>query len=258
MKMGDDWLKQILNCAMDIGEQMLLSGAEVHRAEDSVTRICKALGAMRTDVFIITSSMIVTIYDADGKSYTQTRRIKSAATDIQKLHLLNELSRRICNEKPQFEEIHSDFNKILNTKPYPFLVQLFSFALIAAAFTLFFGGSIREALISAVIGGINQLGVTLTEKLKLNKIFSKFLCSLTVTFFAFLSVRIGVTADVDKIIIGNIMTLIPGIGLTNAIRDLFIGDSISGILRSVEAVLNALAIAAGYLVITFFTGGITL
>ena len=48
---------------MDIGEQMLVYGAEVHRVEDSVERMCYALGAKRIDVFIITSSMVVTVCD---------------------------------------------------------------------------------------------------------------------------------------------------------------------------------------------------
>ena len=74
---------------------------------------------------------------------------------------------------------------------------------------------------------------------------------------AFLSVKIGWIADVDKVIIGNIMSLIPGIGLTNALRDLFTGDSIAGLLRSIEAVLTALAIAAGYFLVTVL-GGVVL
>ncbi len=251
-------MKQILTCAMDIGEQMLLCGAEVHRAEDSVSRICKALGAERTDAFIITSCMIVTVYDSEGKAHCQTRRIKNSGTDIEKLHRLNMLSRKICLEKPPLEDIYKEFNAICRLKPYPFIVQLLSFSLIAAAFTLFFGGNWAEAGISAVIGGINQLAVMLTERFKFNKIFSRFLCSAIVTSLAFLAVGLNLSKSGDTVIIGNIMTLIPGVGLTNAIRDLFIGDSISGILRSVEAVLNALAIAAGYLLITFFTGGIIL
>ena len=59
---------------------------------------------------------------------------------------------------------------------------------------------------------------------------------------------------VDKVIIGNIMSLVPGIGLTNALRDLFTGDSIAGLLRSIEAVLTALAIAAGYFLVTVLGG----
>ena len=54
--------------------------------------------------------------------------------------------------------------------------------------------------------------------------------------------------------IGIIMTLIPGIGLTNALRDLFTGDSIAGLLRSIEAALTALAIAAGYFLISVVGG----
>ena len=48
--------------------------------------------------------------------------------------------------------------------------------------------------------------------------------------------------------------MIPGIGLTNALRDLFTGDSIAGLLRTIEAVLIALAIAAGYFLVAFLGG----
>ena len=61
--------------------------------------------------------------------------------------------------------------------------------------------------------------------------------------------KFGVIATADNVIIGNIMTLIPGLGLTKALRDLFTGDSIAGLLRTIEAVLIALAIAAGYFVV---------
>ncbi len=51
------------------------------------------------------------------------------------------------------------------------------------------------------------------------------------------------------------MTLIPGVGLTNAIRDLFAGDVISGILRSIEALLFTLAISFGIMLPTLLWGG---
>ena len=71
---------------MDIGEQMLVSGAEVHRVEESVTRMGHALGAKRMDVFTITTSMVATIYDEDDNSWTQTRRISSTGTVFGKRH----------------------------------------------------------------------------------------------------------------------------------------------------------------------------
>ena len=51
------------------------------------------------------------------------------------------------------------------------------------------------------------------------------------------------------------MVLIPGIGLTNSLRDIFTGDSITGILRGLEAMLVALAIAAGFFVFVAVFGG---
>ena len=38
-------MKNILSLALDIGERMLKSGAEVARVEDTVSRICQAYGA---------------------------------------------------------------------------------------------------------------------------------------------------------------------------------------------------------------------
>lgn len=52
-------MEKLFNYAIDIGKQMLISGAEVHRVEESISRMCHAIGAVRVDVFIITSSIVV-------------------------------------------------------------------------------------------------------------------------------------------------------------------------------------------------------
>lgn len=251
-------MKEALICAMDIGEQMLLCGAEIHRVEDSLERMCYALGAKRIDVFIITSSMVVTVHDANDETYTQTRRVLNSGTDIEKLHRLNELSREICHDKLSIDEIRAKFNDIMQSKRYPFWLECIAYAAIAGAFTLFFGGNRIEALISLIVGAIVRFVMLLADKSAMNKIFAKFLCCFIATGLAFLAVKMGIIQSVDMIVIGNIMTLIPGIGLTNALRDLFTGDSISGLLRSIEAVLIALAISAGYLLCAFIAGGVAL
>lgn len=240
--------------AMDIGEQMLISGAEVHRVEESINRMCHALGAVRVDVFIITSSMVVTIQTADEKTYTQTRRVKTTNFDFERLHYLNDLSRQICENRLNEQEIENRLKKISECKSFSALHEIICYAVIACAFTLFFGGSIVETLVALFVGAIARLSVYFSEKIISNKIFGKFFASAMVTLLAFLAVKFKWIPTVDKVIMGNIMTLIPGIGLTNAIRDLFTGDSIAGFLRSIEAVLTALSIAAGYFLIAVLGG----
>lgn len=250
-------MKDLLGCVMDIGEQMLLCGAEVHRVEDSVKRMCTALGAAQVDIFIITSSMVATVQIDDDTTYTQSRRVENVGTDIEKLHKLNNLSRAICKKPMTAAEIQTELSNIsLTTKRYPFWIECISYAIIAGSFTLFFGGNWIEALLSLLIGALIRFVVSLTENMLGNKILAKCLCSFSASALAFLCLRIGWVDSVDMIIVGNIMTLIPGIGLTNAVRDLFTGDSIAGLLRSIEAVLVALAIAAGYFLFIFLTGGV--
>lgn len=239
-------MTELLSCAMDIGEQLLVCGAEVHRVEDSVTRICEAFGAVRTDVFIITSSMVVTVHDQKGNTCTQTRRIVSTGMDFEKIHRLNALSRKICSEGMTVSQIQTELTRIAAMKAYPLWAETLFYAMISGAFTLFFGGGWMEAAIALIIGGLIRLAMWIADKTVANKIFPKFLASFTATALAFTALKLGWVPTVDKMMIGIIMTLIPGIGLTNALRDLFTGDSIAGLLRAIEAVLIALAIAAGY------------
>ena len=49
----------LLHCFLDLGEAMLAAGADVNRVEDTLTRLGRAYGAVRMDVFVITSSIVV-------------------------------------------------------------------------------------------------------------------------------------------------------------------------------------------------------
>ena len=131
----------LLSYALDIGEQMLISGAEVSRVEDSISRICNAYHVKRVDVFTITSSIIVTIQTRDGEICTQTRRIQKYATDLDRLDKLNSLSRYICKNTPELSYIDEQLKKLREAKPYGPFVQYLIFAMIAGSFTIFFGES---------------------------------------------------------------------------------------------------------------------
>ena len=239
---------------MDIGECMLTSGAEIYRVEESIRRMCTAFGASRTDVFIITSNMTATVCLPDGRSFTQTRRILTSGTDYEKLHHLNMLSRRICAEKMSEAEIRKELSKIAACKKYPFWLECLAYSATAGAFTVFFGGDAKETCVSLFVGFVVPFCLKFSEKFLSSKIFTRFLCSAVASLLAFAAVWLGIIRSVDMVIIGNIMTLVPGVGLTNALRDLLVGDSVSGLLRLIEAILMAIAIAAGYFLVAVLGG----
>ena len=63
----------------------------------------------------------------------------------------------------------------------------------------------------------------------------------------------------DKIIIGSIIRLVPGVALTNSIRDFFHGDYLSGAIRMLDAFLigGCIAVGVGFVVrgLSMLTGG---
>ena len=245
----------ILSCALDIGEHMLVSGAEVYRVEDCIRRICFAYGATDVDVFTITSSIVATVEPPGEQRLTQTRRIAGYATNLERVHRLNDLSRKMCRDRIEYEEFRQRFQAIIDHKPYSHYTELLAYALIAGSFTVFFGGSWRDAMISAMIGMVVKGTVYLVGQVHFNHVLSNLIASFVLSALAYLSVRLGAADTVDMIVIGNIMLLIPGIALTNSIRDMVSGDTIAGTLRFIEACILALSIAGGYFLASMLIGG---
>lgn len=248
----------ILSCALDIGEHMLVSGAEIYRVEDCICRICFAYGATDVDVFTITSSIVATVEPPGEQRLTQTRRIGKYATNLERVDQLNQLSREMCRTRMDFDEFQKKFRNIMRQKRYTEKQEMAAYAMIAAAFTLFFGGTWKDALVSAGIGCVLKCVVYLVGAVRFNHVLSNMIASFVLSVLAFLFVNWGVADNVDMIVIGNIMLLIPGVALTNALRDMVSGDTMAGILRFMEACILALAIAAGYILASFAMGGVLL
>ena len=239
---ANEYLYQVL----DIGQYMLHSGGEISRVEDSIQRMCLALGAERADVFTITSCIHVTIYAHRFGAVTQIRRVKGTEHDLHRLEMLNALSRRICAEKLSMEEIQKSVEMIHSEKQYGLGAQLLIYALVSSSFALFFGGSLGDAMASGVVGVLLKYLDNMIRKTEANGFLSALICSCLGGLLATLAVRIGFGDSLEMISIGNIMLLIPGIALTNSLRDMFSGNPMSGLLRFLEAVILAMVIALGF------------
>jgi uncharacterized membrane protein YjjP (DUF1212 family) len=241
----DPSLSRVLYLALSIGEGLLISGAEISRVEDTICRICKAYGAEEIDVFAITSSIVVSICKGQ-EVVTQTRRIHDTEYNLHRLEQWNQLSRSICENTGDPAQYRATLDAIRQEPGASFFKSVFFYALVSSSFSVFFGGSGRDALASAAIGMLIrclQLGFS---NLKINHFIGTFLCSIAGGLFSILAVRYGIGQSSEMISIGNIMLLIPGIAMTNGIRDMFSENTISGLLRLVEALLLAIVIALAF------------
>ena len=103
-----------------------------------------------------------------------------------------------------------------------------------------------DAAASAVVGVFLKFFDRVLRRVEVNSLLSALLSSVVGGALAAVLVRLGLGESVDMISIGNIMLLIPGIALTNSLRDMFSGNTMTGMLRFLEAIIKALVIAFGF------------
>ena len=99
------------------------------------------------------------------------------------------------------------------------------------------------AVSTAAINGVS-MGLSTTAVLILSNLVISLLIGLVVGCAAALIPAL----HMDKILIGDIMLLIPGLAMTNAIRNILVGNTISGVVRLAESLIWAAALAGGFMV----------
>lgn len=238
--------EKLLNLGIELGRQLMLSGAEIHRTEESVSRLLTAYG-VDVDVFAIPNCLIVSINQPNGTPLTRMCRIPAHGTNIELLERCNRLCRQLCKQPQPIDETLGLVKELSSGIPaYKKSLLLLGYTATAAFFALFFGGDwadfLGAALCGLAVGGIVLFGQPFTGS---NTFFRTTLCAAVVSVCAQFVVRAGLGHDLDAISIGTLMLLVPGMSLTNAMREIMAGDITSGLNRTAEVLLIATAIALG-------------
>ncbi len=246
----------LTDLAATMGYHLAMSGAETFRVEDTIHRILLAYG-VECEVFAIPNSVSVSLEAANGKPLMIMRRIGFHGNDLEKVEQLNALSRRICAEKPSVDEAMTWLRETLTQcRSYSTPLYYLGNILVGIGFCLVFGGMLRDCLCAGLIGLIIGLVTRYMDKREANPFFSTILASCLMAIPAYLAAGLGWICCPDAAIIGALMLLVPGLLITNSMRDIIYGDTNSGIFRIVQVVLTALAIALGTAAAWHITAGL--
>lgn len=238
--------KEAIVVALYAGEIMLRNGAETYRVEDTMRYILKSLGFSHSESFVTPTGIFLSSDSPENdKPYSVLKRVKSRSTDLNKVSQVNKFSRSMVAGEIPFELAMDTLREIDKTPGYNRILKALSASLLAASFTMLLGGTWLDFFPAYVISLVVQATVFNLEKNSfsffLNNIAGGFVAAvMSILFFS-----LGFGNSVDKTIIGAIMTLVPGVAITNAIRDSISGDLMSGTARAAEAFLVAVAIASG-------------
>ncbi|WP_260858023.1 threonine/serine exporter family protein [Bacillus sp. FJAT-22090] len=232
-----------VECCLLAGRLMMESGAETYRAEDTMDRMAMSQQLTQSQSFVTPTGIIFT---GSNSLPTKLVRISSRSTDLARIAVVNAVSRKLVNKDITLKEAYSELVRIdTEHKTFPLWLQIVAASIASAAFLLLYGGTIKDVPTALFAGGIGFSISTLLEMKTRVKFFAEFLASLCISFIAIYSVAYGLGNDVDRIIIGSVMPLVPGLLITNAVRDLMSGHFVSGVSKGAEAFLTAFAIGAG-------------
>ncbi len=238
--------EELINIASHIGLGLLESGAEAYRVETSVHHVVEAYDLGDCEVFSIPNYLHIHLTKKDGTTISDMSRASSMkGVDLERLNALNDLCRFIAQHKPDSTEIWKQLHEIDNGRNYSLPMQMLSYAICSAGFAMFWGGVLLDAAAAAIIGGIIGAAMFAMGRLEANLFYKSLISSALSALLACIFIHFGLGINRDEIIIGVFMTLLPGLLLTNFMREIIVGDWLTGITKLMEALLIAAAVALG-------------
>lgn len=245
--------KQVQYDVMEVcllaGKLLLQNGGETFRVEDTMVRMANGFGIDKCECFVIPTGIIFSV-GAMEQQKTKLVRVSDRTTDLYKVTRVNRVSRSISEGKLTVEQAHQQLEEIAAGKfAFSIPVQVMAAALSSACFVIMFLGSWQDFLPALLTGGIGFIGFLFFSWLVSVKFVSEFLASVMIGLASFMLVDIGFGQEIDKIIIGSVMPLVPGLLITNAVRDLMAGHLVSGLSKGADAFLTSFAIGGGIAIV---------
>jgi len=233
----------VMQIALYAGELLIRNGAEMYRAEETIVRISEAGGIHNITPFV--TPTILFIANGDGENALYTKDIKKRGNNIAKITLVSDFSRKFVEGQIDISEAMDYLRKIDEYKGYPYRFVLFATGIGCGIFAVLVGGKFGD-FVAAFFA--SYIAVFISDKIlaRSRTVFTgNFVASMFVGIISVISFEIKLVDNLDNIIVGAALSLVPGVAFTAGIRDFISGDLISGIARIGEAILVAIAIAFG-------------
>lgn len=236
--------KQVLEIALSAGQILISNGAESYRVEETIERICNSYN-LECECMSTPKGVFVSVIDEDNEKITSLKKVSKKRVDLYRIELINSFSRDLQNKAITYEEALSTIDKIQQAPYFTFRVRLLAACMTSFIYAVFFGGTIYDAFIAAII----SMGIyCMLEKVShvgFFQFFEFFFSGFIIGTVSIIAHKFFPLVNTEHVITGAIMILIPGVALTNGLKDILYDDFMSGITKFGEAMLIITAIGAG-------------
>ena len=243
--MSESKSKKVLDLTILAGEILLHNGAEIFRVQETMIKIAEAYEIASFNVYVISNGIFASVNENGQMHCTDIRHVPLSPVHLGRVAAVNNLSREIVAGKYTVEEASEQLRKVLAIPYTSNRMQIVCAGVGSACFCYIFGGDFYDSITSLLSGALLYVFLIGISGKNFSKIITNILGSGLVTLCGLIFFQLGMGHNMDKIIIGSIIPLVPGVSLTNAVRDFFNSDYLSGTIRLIDALLIAFCIATG-------------
>lgn len=236
--------KKVAEIAVTAGEILLSNGAEAYRVEETISKICNSYGLTGECISTLTG-IFISITGPDGEMVTSIRRIRQRRVDLYRVELINSFSRGLMENPVAYEEAKRILGDITNAPSFNLGIRLMAAGMTSFVYTLFFKGTIPDAIIALIISLGIYFILQKIEEVGFFQFLQYFLSGLIIGALSVSIQHLFPVINKDNVITGAIIVLLPGVSLTNGIKDILYGDYVSGLAQFGEAMLIIIAMGAG-------------
>ena len=232
----------IIETTLLAGKIMIENGSDMARIDDTLKRFAKNSGISDPDIFETTTGIMMSIKGANA----QVIAIKKHRIDLERIAMVNEISRAYEEKRKTLPEVHTYLKQLDENAPdFRPIWLVLAAGIVGCTLEIIYNGLWQDFLPTFVISALGYYIFYLIDQRLKVKFASEFIAAIVIGFLAVMAARLGLAKSYEMVIIGSVMPLVPGVPLTNAMRDLLAGHTLSGLARVAEGFLSAGAIGMG-------------
>ncbi len=236
--------KKVAEIATSAGEILLSNGAEAYRVEETIKKICASYG-FNGECISTSTGIFISISDDEGELVTSVKRINQRRVDLYRVELINSFSRGLSEHPLTYEDAKIKLREIYDAPNFSLGIRLLAAGLTAFVYSLFFNGSMLDSVVSLFIGFGIYLLLEYISKIGSFQFLEYYLSGFIIGIVSLTANLFIPGINKDNVITGAIIVLLPGVALTNGIKDLLYGDYVSGFAKFGEAMLIIVAMGVG-------------
>lgn len=234
------------NLVFDIGEALLKSGAEIKRIESTIQHVAHKFELESFSSYVMITGLFMTAKVDNQNIQARVDDISISPIRLGRINAINTMSREIAAGNLSAVEAREQLSLIMKKKYTTDYFKVFSYAFGSASFSYVFGGSLLDCVGAFFIGFIISLYIMfVVPKMKLSKIFIDISSSMIASIIACLIYIFIPGFKLSSLIIGGIISLVPGVAIVNGVRYLFDEDYTAGWTQVISAIVTASCISVG-------------